>query len=94
MKEPCRRDNEANRNRDVNTNLNHNEFSVTDIHKRVLSPYELERVIDSLQRFEMDSDDPVLEFMDQDRRERVRLTDTGRALCGELGYKSTRENLN
>jgi hypothetical protein len=85
MKELCRRDDEANRDKDVNINTNHNDFKIADIYQDVLPAWDLERVIDSLQRFAMDNNDPFIEFVDQNRRERVRLTDAGRAHCGESG---------
>ena len=86
MKELCRRDDEVNRNRDVNINPNHNEFRIADIRRDVLDTYELDRVIDFLQRFEVDSSgDPFIELGGRDRRETVRLTDPGRVHCGEFG---------
>jgi hypothetical protein len=85
MKELCRRDDEANRTRDTNVNINSNEFRIRAIQQDVLDAYRLERVIDFLQRFEMGTDDPFIELGGQDRTELVHLTNTGRAHCGEFG---------
>jgi hypothetical protein len=82
MKELCRRDNEANRNMNFNTDANPNEFSIREIQEEVLGAFSLETVIDSLQHFEMDTDEPFIELGGQERRERVRLTNAGRAHCG------------
>jgi hypothetical protein len=82
MKELCRRDDEANRNRDLDTS---NEFSICEIQKEVLGAFSLDRVIDSLQCYVMDTDDPFIELGGQERRERVQLTNIGRAHCGEFG---------
>jgi hypothetical protein len=85
MKELRRRDDEANRNMDVKGSSNHNEFNVHEIDEAVLGAYSLEKVIDTMQRFEMDSGDPFLEFGGQNRNELVHLTNSGRAHCGEFG---------
>jgi len=83
MRELCRRDDQANRNMDYN-NPNPNVFSIREIWKPVLAAYSLEKVVDVLRGYEM-IDDPLIELVDQERREKVRLTSAGRARCGGFG---------
>jgi hypothetical protein len=85
MKELCRRDNEANRDMNiVDRNIPHNEFSVQAIQKKVLDGYSLDKVVNVLRGYKME-DDPYIELLDPERKEKIRLTNTGRAHCGEFG---------
>jgi hypothetical protein len=52
-----------------NTDANTNEFSIREIQEEVLGAFSLETVIDSLQHFEMDTDEPFIELGGQERRE-------------------------
>jgi hypothetical protein len=83
MEELCRRDNETNRDRNINAGSDHNVFSVREIWEKVLKGFELKRVVLFLRGFEM-IDDPLIELVDKDRSEQVRLTDAGRAHCEEF----------
>ena len=85
MKELCRRDNEANRDMNiVDINMPHNEFSIQAIQKKVLGGYSFDEVVNVLRGYEME-DDPYIELLDPERKEKIRLTNTGRAHCGEFG---------
>jgi hypothetical protein len=85
MKELCRRDNEANRDMNiVDINMPHNEFSVQAVQKKVLDGYSLDEVVNVLRGYEME-DDPYIELLDPERKEKIRLTNAGRARCGEFG---------
>jgi hypothetical protein len=85
MKELCRRDNEANRDMNiVDINMPHNEFSVQAVQKKVLDGYSLDEVVNVLRGYEME-DDPYIELSDPERKEKIRLTNAGRARCGEFG---------
>ncbi len=84
MKELCIRDNEANRDMNIgDINIPRNEFSVEEIQKKVLNGYGLDEVIIALS-FQM-KDDPYIEFLDSEREKKVKLTNAGRAHCGEFG---------
>jgi hypothetical protein len=62
----------------------HNEFSVQAIQKKVLNAYSLDKVVDVLRDYEIE-DDPHIELLDSERKEKIRLTNAGRARCGEFG---------
>ena len=84
MRELCRRDTDTNRNVNVNPDAITNVFNIREIQKKVLLGVDLDKVVDVLRGYEM-IDDPNIELVDQERKERVRLTNTGRAHCGEFG---------
>jgi hypothetical protein len=84
MKELCRRDNEAIRDMNADINIPHNEFSIQEIQEKVLNAYSLDKVVDVLRGYEM-KDDPYIELSDSERKEKIQLTNAGRARCGEFG---------
>jgi hypothetical protein len=86
MKELCRRDNEANRDMNPDIRIPHNEFSIQEIQEKVLDAYSLDKVVNVLRGYEME-DDPYIELLDSKRKEKkkIRLTNAGRARCGEFG---------
>lgn len=85
MKELCRRDNEANRDHNVDMNRAQNVFPVEDIRQQVLGGYtDIEYVTRFLRehRWENLGNEPF-EFLDNEQN--VRLTDAGRARCNQYG---------
>lgn len=68
----------------IDINMPHNEFSIQEIQEKVLNGYSLDKVVNVLRGYEM-KDDPYIELLDSERREKIRLTNTGRARCGEFG---------
>lgn len=77
MREICLMD------KDVNTgNSSPNLFSVSEIRDEVLRAFSLEYVIEVLQAHEREND-PLMVFVDNGR-EKIQLTDFGRARCQEL----------
>jgi hypothetical protein len=83
MKELCRRDDEANKKTNNNTGTDHNVFSVGDIRGRSVRGFDLEKVVLYLRGMEME-DEPLIELVDPDRSERVKLTNAGRAHCEDF----------
>ena len=84
MKELCRRDNEANRYMNTDINTRHNEFNIEEIQQKILGAYNLDKVVNVLRGYEI-KDDPYIELLDSERKEKIRLTNSGRAHCGEFG---------
>ena len=84
MKDLCRRDNEANIDMNADINTRHNEFNIEEIQQRVLEANGLDKIVDVLGGYEM-KDNPYIELLDSERNKKIRLTNTGRAHCGEFG---------
>jgi hypothetical protein len=84
MKELCRGDDEANKNMNPDIKIPHNEFDIKDIQEKVLDGYRLDDVVNALRGYE-NEDDPYIELTDSERKEKIRLTNAGRAHCGEFG---------
>ena len=86
MKELCRRDDEADRNpnlEDGNANL----FSVEEIRQHVLNGFALEIVLPVLRGIILENrDNEPLELLDNETN--VRLTNAGRIHCGEYRVNS------
>jgi hypothetical protein len=84
MEELCRRDDEDNRNYNINSDRVLNIFPIEQIRQKHLSTYEIEYVKDVLREYIQENrEKEPLDLLDNE--ENVRLTNIGRSLCEEYG---------